>query len=285
MYNAINSLSLVSFLSRKVSMPKITRSSPLITSDTFKPENAKILYIGDHFNNSCFYLINASYKDKIEKKYVDIGELHSLDIDFYNCKTQEKLPIYSVKYRKGTNGKPILIATPATMKFDTSPYGPETEYFVFDDCGNIDNPDAYHSNFNEQEKLYYFNKFTESQAMREIKSYRNALTQKQTRGNQCIILAQKIKALDYFIRAAENLEGEVLMQILTDPYNEIYKSLIKPRPTCINFFNFFSINTSARSAEETNTYKLLENLKKHPSYSYLSEVYVDTENSHSQLGL
>ncbi|KTD09449.1 hypothetical protein [Legionella jamestowniensis] len=266
-------------------MPKNTRSSSLMSSNTFKPENARILYIGDHLNSSCFYILNVSYKDKIEKKYVDLGEPHSLDIDFYNCKTQEKLPIYSVKYRKGSNGKPILVATPAIMKFDTSPYSSETEYFVFNDGRIIDNPEAYHSNFNEQEKLYYFNKFIESQAMREIKSYRNALTQKQSQGNQCIILAQKIKALNYFIKAAENLEGEALMQILADPHHEIYKTLIKPRPTCINFFNFFSINTSARSAKETNTYKLLENLKKHPCYSYLSEGYVDTQNCNSQLEL
>ncbi|ASQ45829.1 hypothetical protein [Legionella clemsonensis] len=260
-------------------MPNTTRSSSFISSDTFKPKNARILYVGDHFNHSCFYILNASYKDNIDKKYVDMGEPHRLDVHFYNCNTQETLPIYAVKYRKSSNGKPILVATPAVMKFGTSPYSAETEYFVFGDCQNINNPDAYHSNFNEQEKLYYFNKFTESQAMREIKSYRNALTQKQIRGNQCIILAQKIKALNDFIKAAENLEGEALMQILTDPHNEIYKNLIKPRPTCINFFNFFSINTSARSAEETNTYKLLKTLKKHPCYSYLSEVYTESSCS------
>lgn len=266
-------------------MPKNTQAS--FSSDTFKPGNARILSVGKHLNKSCIYILNASYKDKVDKKFVDMGELHSYDIHFYKGKKNEALPIYAVKYLEDNSGKPVLVAIPTTIKYDTHFYSGEGEYFVFHNESSqvIDNPDEYHKNYNEQKKQYYFNEFTESQAMQEIKAHRDTLTKKQTQGNNCPILAQKITAFNSFIQAAENLEGDTLMQILTNPEDEIYKNLIKPRPTRFNFFNFFSINTTARSAEETSTYKLLENLKKHPYHSYLSKIYGGTQASNNQLAI
>lgn len=228
------------------------RKSLLLSSDAFSPNNAILWkHETDLVNHYCIYLLNASYEDMIHKTFKQKSGRYS--VVYYKNETQESLRSIALQYRKKDN---LLQLSTASITMNYSGVYTKEE-IQFGNWMVISNPDVVLQFHHEQILLFYMKQLAELSSIKQLKKQQQQLSRL---GKSDVNADKKAKAIKYFLEILDNGDAAGFLDILYSNNSTIYQEMVKPRPKMYKFL-FFKFDFTAPSADKTETYKLLLELK------------------------
>jgi|694.fasta_scaffold145671_2 hypothetical protein len=231
------------------------------TTEMFSLENVRLFSLkNDLINNYCLYLRHVSYTDSIEKKYSYKG--HHFEA-FYSTTEAPDVHLDIIAVRQEDHDKSDQYSA-SRMNFKNGILEPVS-------WQPIQDSENFRSLHLQHRLCYYLQLLAKEKSIKELKNHCQSLAKTAANKSEPITTA-KFNALNDFINAAETNDYQTVIDVLTDSTHPIYKDLIKPRPYRLNLF-FLTLDFTANKARETDTYKLLVNIKFGSSFQNLNNEF------------